>query len=52
MKTTAIKRVSFGSAKALTQQDIKGDYLEQTFQPAASPWREPGRAAAQAVAQT
>lgn len=37
MKTIAIKRVSFGSAKALTQQDIKGDYLEQTFQPSRVP---------------
>ena len=37
MKTTAIKRVSFGSARALTQQDIKGDFLEQTFQPSRVP---------------
>lgn len=37
MKTTALKRVSFGSARALTQQDIKGDFLEQTFQPSRVP---------------
>lgn len=33
MKTTVLKLVSFGSAKALTQQDVNGDYLEATFQP-------------------
>ena len=37
MKTTALKRVSFGSARTLTQQDIKGDFLEQTFQPSRVP---------------
>jgi len=37
MKTTALKRVSFGSARALTQQDIKGEFLEQTFQPSRVP---------------
>lgn len=33
MKTPVLNRVDFGSAKALTQQDVKGDALESTFQP-------------------
>lgn len=37
MKTTALKRVSFGSARALTLQDIDGDFLEQTLQPSRVP---------------
>lgn len=37
MKTNILKLVSFGSAKALTQQDVTGDYLEATFQPSRIP---------------
>ena len=37
MKTTILKLVSFGSAKALTQHDVIGDYLEANFQPSRTP---------------
>jgi hypothetical protein len=37
MKTIVLTRVSFGSIKALTQQDVTGDYLEANFQPSRIP---------------
>lgn len=37
MTPTTIRIVSFGSAKALTQQDIQGVYLEATFQKSREP---------------
>ncbi len=37
MTTPQLTLISFGSAKALTRQDIVGDYLEDTFQPRQAP---------------
>lgn len=37
MTTLKLRLVSFGSAKALTLQDIDGDYIEFTLQPSRVP---------------
>ncbi len=37
MTTTKLRLISFGSARALTQQDLDGNYIEFTEQPSRVP---------------